>query len=213
MKKNIVLFGPQGSGKGTQAQLSSKAFRIPHISTGDIFRQNIKEKTELGQKIEKLINSGKLVPDDITNEIVKERLQKDDCSMGFILDGFPRTLNQAQFLSSFININLALEIFISDEEAIKRIGDRRTCSKCGAVYHLTHLAPREEGVCDKCYGDLIIRDDDKEKSVKKRLETYHKQTEDLINFYYKEGIYKKVDGMQTIADVNNAVGEIIKSLT
>jgi len=206
---NIILFGPQGSGKGTQAKLSSEKYSIPHISTGDIFRENIKNKTKLGQKVEKLINEGNLVPDEITNEIVKNRLKKDDCKNGFILDGFPRNIKQAEFLDTFTNIDLALEIWISDEEAIKRIGLRRTCPKCGAIYHLTHIAPKEEGLCDKCGTSLIIREDDKEESIKKRLITYHNETEKLIEYYQKKKVAQKVDGTGSVQEVNDRVSEII----
>jgi len=206
---NIILFGPQGSGKGTQAKLSSEKYSIPHISTGDIFRENIKNKTELGQKVEKLINEGNLVPDEITNEIVKNRLKKDDCKNGFILDGFPRNIKQAEFLDTFTNIDLALEIWISDEEAIKRIGLRRTCPKCGAIYHLTHIVPKKEGLCDKCGTSLIIREDDKEESIKKRLITYHNETEKLIEYYQKKKVAQKVDGTGSVQEVNDRVSEII----
>ena len=209
MKKNIILFGPQGSGKGTQAKLSSQKYSIPHISTGNIFRENIKNKTELGQQIESLINNGDLVPDEITNEIVKNRLNENDCKNGFILDGFPRNIKQAEYLNEFINIDLALEIWISDEEAVKRIGLRRTCPDCGAIYHLTHIIPKKEGLCDQCSTPLIIREDDKEKAIKKRLETYHKQTEALIEYYKKKEVSKKVDGMGSVENVNDAVSAII----
>ncbi len=209
MKKNIILFGPQGSGKGTQAKLSSQKYSIPHISTGNIFRENIKNKTELGEKIEKLINSGQLVSDEITNSIIKERLMQDDCSNGFILDGFPRNTVQAEFLENIIQIDLALEIWISDEEAIERIGLRRTCPDCGAVYHLTHIIPKKEGLCDKCNSPLFIRDDDKEEAVKKRLDTYHKQTEKLIDFYGEKDLYSKVNGMGSVEGVNEEVSKII----
>ena len=209
MKKNIVLFGPQGSGKGTQAKLSSQKYSIPHISTGNIFRENIKNKTELGQQIENLINNGNLVPDEITNKIVKERLERGDCSNGFILDGFPRNIKQAEYLSEFINIDLALEIWISDDEAVKRIELRRTCPDCGTIYHLTHIIPKKEGLCDKCSTPLIIREDDKEEAIKKRLKTYHSQTEALIHYYKEKGVSKKVDGTGSVEDVNIAVSEII----
>ena len=206
---NIILFGPQGSGKGTQAKLSSQKYSIPHISTGNIFRENIKNKTELGQQIESLINNGDLVPDEITNQIVKNRLNESDCKNGFILDGFPRNIEQAEYLSKFINIDLALEIWISDEEAVKRISLRRTCPDCGAIYHLTHIIPKKEGLCDKCSTPLIIREDDKEKAIKKRLETYHNQTEALIKYYEKKGVSEKVDGMGSVEEVNKVVSEII----
>jgi len=206
---NIILFGPQGSGKGTQAKFISQKYSIPHISTGDIFRENIKNKTELGQKIEEIINSGALVPDEVTNEIVKDRLSKIDCQNGFILDGFPRSLTQASFLNSFVEIDLALEIWISDEEAVKRIGLRRVCPNCGAVYHLTHIIPKKEGICDVCGTTLIKRDDDKEEAIKKRLAIYHSETEELTSYYKDKEAYKKIDGMGSVEEVNEQVSKII----
>lgn len=211
MNKSIILFGPQGSGKGTQASLIHKNFNIPHISTGDIFRENIKNETELGKKVQQIINEGHLVLDEITNEIVKDRLEKEDCQNGFILDGFPRNLKQAEFLDSFIKIDLALEIWISDEEAVERIGQRRTCSACGSIYHLTHITPREEGICDKCGGKLVIREDDREDAIKKRLKTYHEQSDDIIDHYEKLGVYTRVDGMRSIEDVNTDVTKLLSS--
>lgn len=200
---NIILFGPQGSGKGTQAELSSKKYSIPHISTGDIFRDNIKDKTELGQKVEKIINSGALVPDEVTNEIVKDRLSKIDCQNGFILDGFPRNLSQARFLNDFVEIDLALEIWISDEEAVKRISSRRVCPSCGAV------VTKDKEFCDECGEKLIKRDDDKEEAIKKRLATYHSQTEEIITYYTDKEVYKKINGMGSIEEVNKKVSKII----
>lgn len=211
MNKNIILFGPQGSGKGTQASLIHKNFHIPHISTGDIFRENIKNETELGKKVQQIISEGHLVPDEITNEIVKDRLEKEDCQNGFVLDGFPRNLKQAEFLDSFIKIDLALEIWISDEEAVERIGLRRTCSECGSVYHLTHIVPKKEGICDKCGGELIIREDDQEGAIKKRLKTYHEQTEDIIDHYKQLKVYNRIDGMRSIEDVNTEVTKLLSS--
>lgn len=208
----IILFGPQGSGKGTQAKISSKKLDIPHISTGHIFRQNIKERTKLGKKIEELINSGQMAPDELTNEVVKERLEKKDCQGGFILDGFPRNIHQAEFLETVAKIDLAIEIWISDEEAIKRIGQRRVCSDCGAGYHLIHIPPKVKGICDKCGGKLKTRDDDKENAVKKRLKTYHEETELLRKYYQNKNIYQKANGMKSIEEVNKEVSDIIKNI-
>ncbi len=210
--KNIVIFGPQGSGKGTQADVLAEKFGIPHISTGEIFRENIKNKTELGQAIEKLMSDGHLVPDGITNNIVKERLNWEDCAEGFVLDGYPRTLNQAEFLGGVKKIDLMLEVWISDDEAVMRIGGRRTCPKCGAIYHLKFRPPAKDEVCDKDGEKLIIRDDDREEAVRARLETYHKQTEPVIEYYKNSGIYKKVDGMPPIPVVTEEILKIIANL-
>ncbi len=210
MNKNIILFGPQGSGKGTQANIIKNNFNIPHISTGEIFRENIKKGTELGKKVQKEISEGHLVSNEITNEIVKNRLKEKDCQNGFVLDGYPRNLGQAEFLDSFMKIDIALEIWISDEEAVQRIGLRRTCSDCGSVYHLTHIIPKKEGICDKCGGKLIIREDDKEESIKKRLKTYHEQSDSIIDHYKKLGTYLRINGMQSIEKVNSEALELLK---
>ena len=207
--KNIILFGPQGSGKGTQADVLSGKFNIPHISTGDIFRENIKNGTELGKQVEKLTSNGILVPDEVTNEIVKERFKENDCENGFVLDGYPRNLNQAKFLEEVKKIDLALEVWISDDEAVMRITGRRTCSKCGTVYHLKFNPPKEDGVCDKDGEKLIIRDDDKEEAVRARLKIYHEQTEPLIEYYKEKGVYERVDGMPPILEVTEQIMEIV----
>lgn len=208
--KNIILFGPQGSGKGTQAGVISEKFGIPHISTGEIFRQEIKKSTALGKMTARIINDGNLMPDDITNKIVEGRLRGDDCQNGFVLEGYPRNLNQAKFLHDVTNIDLALEIWISDDEAVMRLGDRRTCPKCGAIYHLKFNPPKEAGVCDKCGKRLVIRDDDREEAVRARLKTYHEQTEPLVKFYKKEDVYRKIDGMPSIPEVTDAIIEIVE---
>jgi len=208
--KNIIILGPQGSGKGTQADILSKKFNIPHISTGKIFRGQIKNKTELGRKLKSLVNHGRLVPNEITNEIIKNRLSENDCQNGFILDGFPRNLNQAEFLDKITDINLVLEIWISDEETISRISQRKSCPKCGAIYHLKFKPPQKDEICDKCQKKLIIRDDDKEKAIKKRLKIYHKQTELLIEFYKNKGIYHKINGMPLIPEVTKEIMKIFK---
>ena len=207
--KNIILFGPQGSGKGTQADVLEEKFNIPHISTGDIFRENIKNGTELGKQVEKLTSNGILVSDEITNEIVKERFKEDDCENGFVLDGYKRTLNQDKFLEEIKKIDLALEVWISDDEAVMRIGGRRTCSKCGTVYHLKFNPPKEDEICDKDGAKLIARDDDKEEAVRARLKTYHQQTEPLVEYYGNNGVYKKIDGMPPILEVTEQIMEIV----
>ncbi len=209
MSNNIVIMGPQGSGKGTQADILSEKLNIPHISTGEIFRENIKNETELGKKISSLVKTGSLVPNEITNEITKERLEKKDCANGFILDGFPRNLAQAEFLDKIININLVINVSINDAEAIKRITQRRTCPQCQKIYHLIYNPPKQENTCDKCNEKLIVREDDKEEAVKKRLAIYNEQTKPLIQYYKDKKIYQEIDGSPTIKEVEEAIAKII----
>lgn len=194
----IILIGPQGSGKGTQAKLLSKKFKIPKISTGDILRQNTEKKTELGKIAASFTNTGKLVHDDVINEIVKKRLSEDDCKNGFILDGYPRKIMQAEFLKKITDIDYVLEIYISDREAVRRISGRRSC-KCGDVYHIFYNPPRIDEKCNKCGSQLFQRDDDKEETVRKRLDIYHKETEPLIEFYKDK--HTRINGEQPIEDV------------
>ena len=208
--KSIVIFGPQGSGKGTQAEILSKKFSLPHISVGELLRQEIKAKTEIGKKIGKILNAGKLAPNEITNQAVKNRLEKNDAKTGFIIEGYPRNLNQAEFMDTIINNYLALEIWISDDEAVKRISQRRTCSNCGAIYHLKYKPPATADICDKCKTKLIIRDDDKEEAIRQRLNIYHNETEPLLKKYKAKGIYYKIDGMPTIPEVTKAIMKIFK---
>ena len=207
---NIIIFGPQGSGKGTQANLLSAHFNIPHISTGDIFRSRAKEKSDFGKQIAGLINSGQLVPDGITNRVVAERLVQKDAADGFILDGFPRKLIQAQFLDTVTPLDFALEIWIDDDTALSRIGNRRSCPQCGAIYHLLSQPPREENKCDKCGSRLIVRQDDRPEAIKKRLKIYHAQTEPLVDYYKDKGIYRRIDGQPAIEEVNEEVLIILK---
>lgn len=191
--KNIVLIGPQGSGKGTQAAMIKREFNIPHISTGDMFRENIKNRTELGRKAKALIDKGILVPDEITNAMVKDRLARDDCKKGFLLDGFPRTLPQAKALDKFAKINIALEVHIDDALAIKRLSNRRQCKNCGEIFGIGIL-PKVAGKCDKCGGQLYQRDDDRPEAIKKRLATYKKETVPILKHYREKGVLIKLDG-------------------
>jgi len=208
--KNIIIFGPQASGKGTQADVLAEKFGIPHISTGAIFRDEIKKGTDLGKKVEEILNAGNLVADEITNEIVKKRLGEADCKNGFALEGYPRNLNQAEFLDSIVKINLALDVWISDEEAMMRIGGRRSCPVCGAIYHLKFNPSKEEGVCDKDGEKLVIREDDKDEAVKKRLDIYHKETEKVLEHYKEKGVYQKIDGMPPIPEVTKQIMEVVE---
>lgn len=210
MMNNIIIMGPQGSGKGTQADILSQKLSIPHVSTGEIFRENIKNQTELGKKIDSIVKSGALVPDEITNEITKERLELPDCANGFILDGFPRNLVQAEFLDKIKTISLVLEVFVDDEEAIKRITQRRTCLKCQKIYHLTYNPPKNDEICDLCGQKLIVREDDKKESVKRRLAIYHEQTKPLIDYYKARNIYQEIDGAPPIPEVTAQIMKIFK---
>lgn len=200
--------GPQGSGKGTQADILSQKLGVPHISTGDIFREHIKGKTALGKKIEKIVKTGELVPDEITNEVIKQRLEKEDAKNGFVLDGFPRNLPQAEFLDKVKEIGLVLEVWISDEEAIKRISQRRTCLKCQKVYHLIYNPPKNEETCDGCGQKLVIREDDRPATIKRRLKLYHKETKPLLDYYKNKGVYEKIDGMPAIPEVTEQIAKI-----
>lgn len=208
----IILLGAPGAGKGTQARKLSLKYNIPHISTGDIFRTNIKNGTELGIKAKKYIDEGLLVPDELVVELVTDRLSKDDCKAGYILDGFPRTIPQAEALDIALEaagekIDCAIEVDASDMAIIKRMTGRRTCPACGATYHIISIPPKMEGICDNCGAELILRDDDKPETVQKRLEVYHEQTQPLLKYYKEKGILKTVDGVkdadETFKDIVN----------
>lgn len=190
---NILIFGAQGSGKGTQADLLSKKLKIPHITVGDIFRLMIKEKGKLGKIVASYINKGKLAPDEITNKVVVERLKKSDVARGFILDGYPRNKVQANFLDGICKVDKVIEIRISDNEAVKRIKDRRMCY-CGRTYHLQYNPPIKKGICDECGKKLYQRDDDKPKEIEERLKIYHQETEPIIAFYKKRKIVEIIEG-------------------
>lgn len=196
---NIILMGPPGAGKGTQAKILIKKFAIPHISTGDMFREAIKEGTPLGKLAASYINDGHLVPDDVTIGLVKERLSKDDCAKGYLLDGFPRTIAQAEaleVLSKEINrpVEYVINIDTPKEELITRICGRRVCKKCGAPYHIINIKPKVDGVCDICGGELVQRPDDNEEALNVRLDAYMKQTKPLLDYYQKKGLLKTFSG-------------------
>ena len=195
----IIMLGAPGAGKGTHAKKITEKFGIPAISTGDIFRENIKNGTELGKKAKEYMDAGNLVPDELVCDLVVDRLKQDDCKNGYILDGFPRTIPQAEALTAALAknddaIDYALEIFIEDQAIIDRTSGRRVCKSCGATYHVVNIPPKTEGVCDECDGELIVRDDDAPETVKKRLDVYHEQTAPLIDYYKKQGILKVIDG-------------------
>lgn len=206
----ILLMGPPGAGKGTQAEKLIDAYKIPHISTGDMFRAAVSQGTELGKEAKRYMDAGGLVPDVVTIGIVREGLAKPECAKGFILDGFPRTQEQAVALDGIlkdlgIKLTGVVNIEVPDKDLVARVTGRRICKKCGATYHILFNPTKVEGICDKCGGDLYQRDDDKEETVKKRLEAYHSQTEPLISYYKKQGVYIEIDGTQPIDQVYSNV--------
>ena len=210
----IVMLGAPGAGKGTQAIKIADKYDIPHISTGDIFRANIKGGTELGQKAKSYIDKGELVPDEVTIGMLLDRIAQDDCKNGYVLDGFPRTIPQAESLTEELKsqgdqIDFALNIDVPDEAIIERMSGRRACPKCGATYHIVYAAPKTENICDKCGTELIIRSDDKPETVKDRLNVYHQQTEPLIAYYKTAGVLREVDGTQELPKVFEDVVAIL----
>ena len=211
----LILLGPPGAGKGTQASAIVEKYNIPHISTGDIFRENIKKGTELGEKAKEYMDKGLLVPDELVISIVEDRLQQEDCKNGFLLDGFPRTLNQGEALDEVLskmglNLNRVVNLDVGKEILIERAIGRRICKDCGEVFHIKFNPSKKEGVCDNCGGKLYQRDDDTVETVEKRIEVYHKQTEPLIDYYNKKGLILNVDGSK---DKNLLFEEIVKALS
>jgi len=202
----LVLVGPPGAGKGTQAQFIASHFAVPKISTGDIFRTNVSDGTDLGLEARKYMDAGDLVPDEVTIGMVKERLSHDDTSEGFLLDGFPRTVQQAVVLDDMlavhaVGLDVVLELVVDDEEVVRRLSGRRTCRRCGHVWHLDFDPPATEGVCDRCDGDLFQRDDDSELTIRHRLEVYADQTSPLIGYYGDRGLLRGVDATGPVEDV------------
>ena len=210
----IIMLGAPGAGKGTQAKMIADKYGVPHVSTGDIFRANIKNGTELGKEAKKYMDQGLLVPDELTVKILLDRVAQADCKNGYVLDGFPRTIPQAEVLDRALNelgdkIDYAIDVDVPDENIINRMSGRRACLACGATYHIVHVPPKKEGICDRCGKELVLRDDDKPETVKNRLEVYHKQTQPLIEFYTNQGILKTVDGTQDMNDVFAAIVSIL----
>ena len=204
----LILLGPPGAGKGTQAKRVIEEFDIPHISTGDIFRKNIKEKTELGQKVEGLLAEGKLVPDELTIEIVWDRLDQEDCKNGFLLDGFPRTIPQAEALDEGLakrglKLDRVLDIDVDKDSLVKRLSGRRVCPSCGASYHIDNNPTKVDGICDACQTPVIQREDDKEETVLDRIKVYDSQTKPLVDFYNKQDLVFTVDGTLPIDEITN----------
>lgn len=210
----IIMLGAPGAGKGTQAKQIAEKYHIPHISTGDIFRANIKNGTELGKKAKTYMDQGLLVPDSLTCDLVVDRIHQDDCKDGFILDGFPRTIPQAKALDEALSamhekMDYAIDVDVPDENIVRRMGGRRACLNCGATYHIVSIPTKVEGICDKCGSPVVLRDDDKPETVQKRLSVYHEQTQPLIDYYKEQGILRTVDGTQPMEDVFAAVVEIL----
>ena len=210
----IIMLGAPGAGKGTQAKKIAAKYSIPHISTGDIFRANIKNGTELGLKAKSYMDAGGLVPDEITIGMLLDRIHQADCENGYVLDGFPRTIPQAESLTEALKkngeaIDFAVNVDVPDENIINRMSGRRDCLICGATYHIVYNAPKTENVCDTCGQELVLRDDDKPETVKKRLDVYHDQTQPLIDYYKNEGVLAEVDGTLDMEDVFQAIVKIL----
>lgn len=205
----VVIFGPQGSGKGTQAELIARRHQVPYISTGDIFRYHLKNQTELGRQVGSYLNAGQLVPDELTNQIVRDRINQPDCAVGFVLDGYPRNQIQQDFLRHIVKIDFAIVISLADEEAITRLMGRLAC-RCGLSYHTNFNPAKKAGICDKCGDVLFRRDDDQPPAIKQRLAIYHQQTEPLFAAYQSQGLLYQVDGADSIEAVYARIEQIIK---
>ncbi len=210
----IIMLGAPGAGKGTQAKQIAGKYSIPHISTGDIFRANIKNGTDLGKKAKEYMDQGLLVPDELTCDLVMDRIQQDDCVNGFVLDGFPRTIPQAEALDAALekigqHMDYAIDVDVPDDNIVNRMSGRRACLDCGATYHVVSLPPKTEGKCDHCGSELVLREDDKPETVQKRLSVYHDQTQPLIDYYKNQGILKSVDGTQPMEAVFTAITDIL----
>lgn len=210
----IIMLGAPGAGKGTQAKKIAEKYSIPHISTGDIFRANIKNGTELGKKAKTYMDQGLLVPDELVVDLVVDRLKQPDCENGCVLDGFPRTIPQAEALDIALeaagqSVDYAINVEVPDENIVNRMSGRRACVNCGATYHIVYAPTKEENICDACQGELILRDDDKPETVQKRLNVYHEQTQPLIDYYTKKNILVEVDGTVDIDDVFAAIVKVL----
>ena len=211
----IVMLGAPGAGKGTQAKRIAEKFGVPHISTGDIFRANIKNGTDLGKEAKKYMDEGQLVPDELTVRILLDRVSNEDCKNGYILDGFPRTIPQAEALDKELNrlggkIDFAVDVDVPDENIINRMSGRRACPKCGATYHIQYVPPKKDGICDECGAELVIRDDDRPETVKNRLAVYHEQTQPLVEYYKKKEVYRAVDGTLDVEAVFDSIKDILE---
>ena len=210
----IIMLGAPGAGKGTQAKMIAEKYGLPHISTGDIFRANIKNGTELGKEAKEYMDKGLLVPDELTVRLLLDRVAQDDCKNGYVLDGFPRTIPQAEVLDEKLSelgekVDYAINVDVPDENIIRRMSGRRACLTCGATYHIEHIPPKQEGICDKCGSELVLRDDDKPETGTNRLAVYHEQTQPLIDFYEKKGVWTTGDGTLPMQEVVAAITPIL----
>lgn len=210
----IIMLGAPGAGKGTQAKKIAEKYGIPHISTGDIFRANIKNGTELGKKAKTFMDQGLLVPDELVVDLVVDRVGQDDAKKGYVLDGFPRTIPQAEALDKALEaigekMDYAINVEVPDENIVNRMSGRRACVSCGGTYHIVHIPTKVEGICDACGGELILREDDKPETVQKRLSVYHEQTQPLIDYYTSKGILKEVDGTVDMKEVFEAIVKVL----
>ena len=210
----LIMLGAPGAGKGTQAKRIAAKYGIPHISTGDIFRANIKNGTELGKKAQTYMDQRLLVPDELVCDLLVDRIQQSDCEKGYVLDGFPRTIPQAEALTAALEklgtgIDYAMNVEVPDANILNRMGGRRACLGCGATYHVEFNAPKQEGICDTCGAELVLRDDDKPETVQKRLDVYHEQTQPLIDYYTKAGKLAEVDGTKDMDDVFAAIVDLL----
>ena len=210
----IIMLGAPGAGKGTQAKMLAAKYNIPHISTGDIFRANIKNGTPLGEKAKEYMDKGLLVPDELVVDLVIDRFKDPDCEKGYILDGFPRTIPQAKALTEALDkigqkVDFAINVEVPDENIVRRMSGRRACVGCGATYHIKYNPTKVDNVCDTCGKELILRDDDKPETVEKRLNVYHEQTQSLIEYYTEQGILKEVDGTVDMNVVFDAIVDIL----
>lgn len=212
---NMIFLGPPGIGKGTHAEIVSKKLGIPRISTGDIMREEVRNGTDLGKEVKIYMDAGELVPDELVIDIIKKRIRQDDCMKGFVLDGFPRTVTQADELEDITKIDMVLNLVAPDEVIIERMTGRLTCKKCGAIYHLKNMPPSKEGVCDGCGGELYQREDQSEKAIEKRLELYEKRTKPLIEYYEKKGKLKEVNvegGKEEVSErIERAISDFVSS--
>ena len=214
VKMKIIMLGAPGAGKGTQAKMIAEKYGLPHISTGDIFRANIKNGTELGKEAKEYMDKGLLVPDELTVRLLLDRVAQDDCKNGYVLDGFPRTIPQAEVLDEKLSelgekVDYAINVDVPDENIVNRMSGRRACLNCGATYHIVSIPPKKEGICDVCGSELVLRDDDKPETVQNRLKVYHDQTQPLINFYEKKGVLRSVDGTLPMEEVFTAITKIL----
>jgi adenylate kinase len=208
----LIFLGPPGAGKGTLSKVVCKDYGLIQISTGDIFRESIEKKTPLGKKIKEIVDNGQLVPDELTISLMKERLSQDDIKKGYILDGFPRTIRQAEALQTFETISMVINLEIKDDQIIiERLSGRRTCQTCYAIYHIKNNPPEKEGICDRCGGKLYIREDDETVAIKKRIEVYKEKTQPLIEFYYKKGLLKNLDASGSPTEVYEHFKKLIKN--